>query len=157
MKTVLMSPPGEAGRAFLAIHGRVYEGAPGDALHIPDFDAPVLEANGWAILAAPPAPASTAVYASGVVSGVVFAPGGAAGLGVRLYLDGAGTPAGVATTDAGGAWSIATGALSPGAHGFSVEIDETAGVFVVGGGGSAGGAMDFSDPANSGLVAALAA
>ncbi|WP_374308823.1 hypothetical protein [Methylocella sp.] len=157
MKTRLMAPPDDGGRNAVAIYDRVYQSAPGVPLAVPDFDAEILAANGWTVFSAAAAPSSTAAYAAGAVSGVAVNPGGAVvGLGVRLYLDGASTPVGVTTTDASGAWSIATGALASGAHSFSVEIDESAGAFVVAAQGAAS-AMDFSDPANSGLLAALAA
>ncbi|ACK51970.1 conserved hypothetical protein [Methylocella silvestris BL2] len=157
MKTQLMSPPDDGNRNGMSINGRRYQSIPGVAVPIPPFDVAILEANGWQIFVGAASPITTASYSSGSVSGVVTSPGGsAAGLGVRLYLDGSASPVGVTAADVGGAWSIMTGALSAGSHSFSIEIDEGAGVFVSSGGASSG-VMDFSTALNSGLIAAIAA
>ncbi len=157
MKTQLLTPPDDGSRNAVTVNGRLYQSAPGIAIAAPSFDVPTLEANGWTTFFGPTTPTTTSSYASGVVSGVITSPNeSAAGIGVRLYVDGAATPTGVASSDAIGNWSIPTGSMTPGAHTFSVEIDESAGAFVV---GSPGGNvdMDFSDPLNSGLIAAIAA
>jgi hypothetical protein len=114
-----------------------------------------LAANGWMALAYSLLPTTTAQYGSGAVSGLVTNPGGSpAGIAVRVYFDGSSTPAGVTVADAEGAWSVSVESLGSGSHAFSVEIDASAGSFVV---GSSGGALDFSNADNSGLLAALAA
>jgi hypothetical protein len=48
-----MMPPGSmTGGATIKCHsGRTYTAAPGGTLDVPDFDAVVLEANGWVKLA----------------------------------------------------------------------------------------------------------
>jgi hypothetical protein len=49
MTTVRVIPP--AGGATTVVKGRTYTAAAGATLDVPDFDAYVLEANGWHILA----------------------------------------------------------------------------------------------------------
>lgn len=157
MMTQFLMPPEDGRRNAVIVNGRLYESMPGVAIVVPTFDVPTLEANGWTDGAGALPPATTSTYASGAVSGVVQTPkGSSAGVGVRLYIDGAATPAGVTIADATGAWSIPTGTLTPGPHRFSVEIDESAGSFTVT--APAGVVnLDFSNPLNSGLIAALAA
>jgi len=150
-----MTPPDDGGRNSVIVNGRVYSSTPGTAIAVPSFDAPVLAANGWMVLAGSLLPTTTVQYGSGAVSGLVTNPAGSpAGIGVRIYFDGSSTPAGVTVADADGAWSISADSLGSGPHAFSVEIDASAGSFVV---GSSGGAADFGNADNSGLLAALAA
>ena len=40
-------PPGTAANSSISINGRSYSATPGIILDVPDFDAHVLEANGW--------------------------------------------------------------------------------------------------------------
>ena len=157
MKTQLLLPPDDGSRNVVTVYGRVYQSAPGVPVAVPSFDIPTLEANGWMPAIAGSASTTTSAYAAGSLSGVVTSPGGSpAGLGVRLFIDGAATPVGVAAADANGAWAIATGNLAPGPHAFSIEIDESAGSFSVSS-QAGGGTMDFSTALNSGLLAAIAA
>ena len=156
--SVSMLPPDDGRRNSITINGRTYRSTPGVAAPVETFDYPTLSANGWTVHAPGSGGlASTSAYANGAVSGVVTNPNGSpAGLGVRLHIDGGASPVGATLTDSTGAWSIATGTLAAGTHSFSVEVDESAGSFVVAGGGSfVGGTMDFSDARNSALIAAL--
>ena len=117
----------------VTIFGRLYQSTPGVPIAVPSFDAPTLEANGWTTFVGASAPATTSVYTSGAVSGVVTNPSGSpAGLAVRLYIDGSAMPVGVTVADVNGNWSVPTGGLAAGPHMYSVEIDESAGSFVVG-------------------------
>ncbi len=157
MKTQFLTPPDDGSRNAITVSGRLYQSAPGVAIAIPAFDLPALEANGWTVFAGAASPMTTSAYASGAVSGVITSPtGSAGGIGVRLYIDGSATPVGATVSDANGAWSVPTGSLAAGSHMFSVEIDESAGSFVVGATGG-NSSMDFSNPLNSGLIAAIAA
>jgi hypothetical protein len=53
MANIRMMPPQGAlkGNATLVVKGRSYTCAVGQTLDVPDFDAPVLEANGWVFTA----------------------------------------------------------------------------------------------------------
>jgi hypothetical protein len=116
-----------------------------------------LEANGWTVFIGAALLTTTSAYAAGAVSGVVTSPNGSpGGLAVRLYIDGSATPVGTTVADGNGNWSVPTGSLAAGPHMFSVEIDESAGSFLVGSPTGNGG-MDFSNSLNSGLLAAIAA
>lgn len=155
MKTQRMVPPDDGSRNSIIISGRTYSSRPGSAIGVPTFDAPLLAANGWKAFAGSLLPTTTSVYSAGEVRGVVTNPNGSSvGIAVRAYIDGSSAPVGVTVADANGEWSIPTGSLSSGAHTFSVEIDTTAGSFVV---SSSGGIMDFGSAVNSGLLAAIAA
>lgn len=157
MKTQVMAPPDDGSRNSVIVSGRTYSSLPNVAIGVPVFDAPALAANGWTTLAGSSLPTTTSAYAAGTVGGVLTNPNGSpAGIAVRVYIDGSWTPAGVTAADANGVWSISTGSLSAGTHTFSVEIDESAGSFVISG-SFVGGAMDFIDARNSGLLAAIAA
>ncbi|TDR82197.1 hypothetical protein [Paludibacterium purpuratum] len=46
MATFLMHPPG-AGSSTITVNGRKYSTTPGTPIPVPDFDAAVLQANGW--------------------------------------------------------------------------------------------------------------
>ncbi len=132
MKTQLLTPPDDGSRNAVTVSGRLYQSAPGIAIAAPSFDVPTLEANGWTAFVGPATPTTTSSSASGVVSGVITSPNESiAGLGVRLYIDGAATPTGVSISDANGGWFIPTASMTPGAHTFSIEIDESAGAFAV--------------------------
>lgn len=157
MTTQFLMPPEDGRRNAVMVSGRLYQSTSGIAIGVPKFDVATLEANGWTAGVGASMPTTTSAYASGAVGGVVTAPSGSpAGVGVRLYIDGITTPTGATIADSNGVWSIPTGALAPGRHSFSVEIDESAGSFmVVAARGAAN--MDFSTPLNSGLIAALAA
>jgi hypothetical protein len=48
--TMRLLPPA-TGNATHTVCGRTYVGVPGTPQDVPDFDAPVLQANGWQILA----------------------------------------------------------------------------------------------------------
>ncbi len=155
--TQLLMPPNDGSRNTVTIFGRVYQSVPGAPIAVPSFDAPTLEANGWTVFIGASLPTTTSAYAAGAVSGVVTSPNSSpAGLAVRLYVDGSATPVGVTVADGSGNWSVSTGALAAGPHTFSVEIDESAGSFLVGSSAGAG-SMDFSNSLNSGLLAAIAA
>jgi hypothetical protein len=137
------------------VSGRTYSSQPGSAINIPFFDAPLLAANGWKAYAGSLLPTTTSGYSSGEMRGVVTNPNGSpVGIAVRAYIDGSSAPAGVTVADANGDWSIPIGSLSSGSHAFSVEIDTSAGSFVV---GLLSGIMDFGSAGNSGLLAAIAA
>lgn len=154
---IRLTPPDDGARNVVAINGRVYSSVPGVAISVLQFDASALEASGWSKAVGAATPTTTSSYAGGAVSGIISASAGSpTGLGVRLYLDGSSIPAGTMAADADGAWSISTGALALGPHRFSVEIDESAGSFVIGA-NPGPGTMDFSQPSNSGLLAAVAA
>lgn len=157
MKMQFLTPPDDGSRNTVRIFDRLYQSIPGVAIAVPVFDAPTLEANGWTISTGSATASTTAAYASGAVSGVVTNPGGSPlGLGLRLYIDGSATPVGATLAAVDGSWTISTGVLPAGSHTFSVEVDEEAGAFSVSGGGANVG-MDFSNSANSGLLAAIAA
>lgn len=46
MANVMMHAPGN-GNGKLTVNGRAYNGVAGTPIPVPDFDAAVLEANGW--------------------------------------------------------------------------------------------------------------
>jgi hypothetical protein len=155
--TQLLTPPNDGSRNTVIIFGRLYQSAPGVPIAVPSFDAPTLEANGWTVFIGAALLTTTSAYAAGAVSGVVTSPNGSpGGLAVRLYIDGSATPVGTTVADGNGNWSVPTGSLAAGPHMFSVEIDESAGSFLVGSPTGNGG-MDFSNSLNSGLLAAIAA
>lgn len=132
MNVVHMLPPEDGSRNAISFAGRLYSSAPGVATPVPKFDVPILAANGWTIAPSSMLPSTTSSYQNGVVSGVVINPNGSpAGIAVRLYIDGSSNPAGVTVADANGNWSVQIGAVSTGAHSFSVEVDASTGMFTV--------------------------
>lgn len=49
MANILVMPPPRGGKT--TINGRLYSAAAGSTLQVPDFDAGVLAANGWTLVA----------------------------------------------------------------------------------------------------------
>lgn len=69
-------PPVSASRQMIRLNGRNYSAAPGQAIDVPDFDAPALAANGWMIVA--PSAATTGRLghaAAGTIAPTADTPG----------------------------------------------------------------------------------
>ncbi len=47
MATIQMIPPGDGSRNTISVSGRTYSALPQMSVTVPDFDVPVLAANGW--------------------------------------------------------------------------------------------------------------
>lgn len=50
MPTKQMIPPADGSNHTIAVSGRTYSASPNNAISVPSFDVPVLEANGWQVV-----------------------------------------------------------------------------------------------------------
>lgn len=64
MTTVNMIPPSDGQHNSISVNGRTYSSTPGISIPVPDFDAAVLQANGWAALLVLPSLSSPTVTAT---------------------------------------------------------------------------------------------
>lgn len=84
MATHLVMPPSATGTCTLTVNGRTYTTSNGAAISVPDFDAAILQANGWTI-AAQGGSGATAGRPAHPVKGMTFAD---STLGVVVKFDG---------------------------------------------------------------------
>jgi hypothetical protein len=75
MTTVNMIPPGNGQHNSITVNGRTYASTPGTSIPVPDFDAAVLEANGWVIQPATAGISSTTSTATGGIAPAYYFQG----------------------------------------------------------------------------------
>jgi hypothetical protein len=64
MTTINMIPPSDGHHNSISVNGRTYASTSGISIPVPDFDAAVLQANGWTALTVLPSLSSTTVTAT---------------------------------------------------------------------------------------------
>jgi hypothetical protein len=75
MTTVNLIPPSDGQHNSISVNGRTYASTPGISIPVPDFDAAVLQANGWAIQPTVPATNSTISTTTGGVAPAYYFQG----------------------------------------------------------------------------------
>ena len=72
MTTVNLIPPSDGQHNSISVNGRTYASTPGISIPVPDFDAAVLEANGWAISTVPATNSTTSTATGGIAPAYYF-------------------------------------------------------------------------------------